>query len=74
MRLLLSDTRIPHAVIVVTMLMVIAPISREWHDFAPGPENGEGENEVYDGSTAIHTGAEDVVVLDKPICPVLAKV
>jgi hypothetical protein len=74
MCLLLSHTRISHAVIVVTPLVIVAPIRREWHDFATGSENGEGENEVYDSGTAIHTSTEDVVVLDKPVRPVLAEV
>jgi hypothetical protein len=74
MRNLLTHCRISHAIIIVPFLIIVAPIRRKHYRLPSRSQYGEGQDEIDYLSATIQSSGHDVVVLDKPIWSVLAKV
>jgi hypothetical protein len=72
--LLVADPRIPHAIVIISLLMIVPPVRREWHHFSSSTEDGKCKKEADDLGATVHTGAQNVVVLDEPVRPVLAHI
>lgn len=67
------QSRIPHAIVVVSLLVVVPPVRGEWCRLPSSTEYGERKNEADDLRPTVHTGAKDVVVFDEPVRAVLAQ-
>jgi len=65
--LFLPHRRIPHAIIVIALLVIIPPIGRERNILASRTKNTECEQKVDDTGSTVEASRKDVVILDKPV-------
>jgi hypothetical protein len=62
-----AHSRIPHAVVVISTLVVVSPVGRKWDIFPSAAEDGKSEEEIDDTGSSVHTRTEDIIVLDEPV-------